>query len=146
MKKLLSLITVLSLVLLTTFAAAAQSPANYRDSSAWDAPPAIGLTLTGYDIVFAQTNVTAAQLGTSNTIPTLAGVLGKSRTSSTNLTLAFNSLLASSPVTLPYTLWARTVATPIGATNVMVSGWTNIVVAWTDLPLPPLNLRIVQAP
>jgi hypothetical protein len=146
MKKLSSFITLLALILITTFAAAAQSPANYRDSSAWDSPPAVGLTLTGYDIVFAQTNVTSAQLGNSNTIPTLAGVMGKQRTGATNLTLAFNSLLASSPVTLPYTLWARTVATPIGLTNIMVSGWTNIVVSWTDLPLPPLNLRIVQAP
>ena len=122
----------------------AQSVATYRDAAAWDATTQnTNWVTTGYDILLSQTNVTAVQLGTTNGIPALAGVLGKTRVVGvTNTLAAFNSFLATNPVPLPYTLWARTVTTPVRQTNIVVSDWTNIVVTWTSLPLPPSNLRV----
>ena len=142
MKKILTLV---SLFALTVVAVAAQSAATYRDSAAWDAFVSSSYTVSGYDIALTTTNITSTQLGSSNSIPVLAGILGKTRTASTNLSVAFTSLIATNPVASPYTLWARTVASPVGQTNVMISAWTNIAVTWIEQPLPPTNLRILIA-
>lgn len=125
-------------------AVAAQQTATIRDAAAWDSVVSnTNWNTMGYDVLLSQTNVTSAQLGTSNSIPALAGILGKARlVGVANTTAAFQSFLATNPVPLPYTLWARTVVTPVSATNIVVSDWTNIVVAWSSLPLPPANLRV----
>lgn len=119
-------------------------PATYRDVAAWDSVSSTTNWLTiGYDVVLSRTNVTAAMLGTTNGVPTLSDVLGKSRLLGvTNTVAAFNSFLSTNPVPLPYTLWARTVANPAGMTNYVVSDWTNIVVNWVNLPPPPSGLRV----
>lgn len=138
-------ITILGVLALSALVSvcAAQSPATYRDAAAWDAStqPTNWVT-TGYDVLLSQTNVTAAQLGTSNAIPALAGILGSARVAPTNTVEAFRLFLATNPVPSTYTLWARTVTVPVGLTNVVVSDWTNIVVPWASLPLPPINLRV----
>ena len=123
---------------------AAQQTATIRDAAAWDSVASnTNWNTMGYDVLLSQTNVTSAQLGNSNSVPALAGILGKTRlVGVANTQAGFSSFLATNPVPLPYTLWARTVATSATSTNVVVSDWTNIVVAWTSLPLPPANLRV----
>jgi hypothetical protein len=146
MKKFIAMICLVFLALGIVTTVAAQSVATYRDAAAWDAVTSTtNWNTIGYDVLLSQTSVTAAQLGTSNGIPALAGILGSSRLLSvTNTQAAFKSFLASNPVPLPYTLWARTVTTQVGGTNVVVSDWTSITVSWTTLPLPPANLRVQQ--
>lgn len=126
----------------------AQQVATYRDSAAWDPTTNTpSWNTAGYDVLLTQTNVTSTQLGSSNAVPVLAGVLGQTRIFGVNNTqTAFNTFLASNPAPLPYLLWARTAANPVGGTNFIVSDWTNIVVTWTSLPLPPSNLRVRPAP
>jgi len=145
MKKIFSLCSLLLALCMVISVAAAQSATTYRDAAAWDSVTSTtNWTTFGYDVLLSQTNVTAAQLGTTNGIPVLAGTLGNTRLLGlTNTQSAFKSFLASNPVPLPYTLWARTVTFAAGTTNIVVSDWTNIVVSWASLPQPPPNLRVL---
>lgn len=124
--------------------AAAQSIATVRDSAAWDAVTnTSSYSIVGYDVVLSTTNTTVAQLGNTNGVPVIAGVLAKTRaTPATMTTAALSSFVTNAPTYGNYTLWARTAATLSGATNLVVSDWTNIPVTWVNLPPPPANLRV----
>lgn len=132
------------LMLITVSISLVAQTATYRDKAAWNSVASSSdWTTFGYDVVLSKTNVTASQLGTTNGIPNLTDVLGKTRLLGvTNTVVAFNAFLAANPVPSPYKLWARTATYEIGTTNVIVSDWTNIAVAWVNLPLPPTGLRI----
>jgi len=118
--------------------------ATYRDSVTWDIVTNTTYWSTaGYDIVWSTTNVTAAQLGYSNTIPTVAGVIAKVRPLGvTNNVVTLASFLPPNLVGSSYLAWVRTAAYPSGDTNVYVSDWTNIVVSWVNTPAVPGMLRI----
>jgi hypothetical protein len=135
----------LALIFASTMALSAQSAATYRDGLSWDP---ITLTaswsLTGYDVLMTQTNVTAAQLGSTNGIPVLAGTIGYVRTPSTSIN--FSSIATMSTPASPYLVWTRAVVFPVGQTNIYVSDWSSAQVNWLVIPAPPTNLRVVYKP
>lgn len=135
----------LALVLVVPCLAAAQSVTTYRDSFGWNAVTNTPVwTLVGYDVVFSQTNVVATQLGSSNTIPVVTGVIASSRVTTT--VIPWTTLLSADQIAGSYTLWLRSAMTPVGGTNIVVSPWGSISVTWASLPPTPTGLHIIPAP
>ncbi len=134
-------IAVAAFIGFSTLAQSAQTGVS-TDDLGWDRPVLSGWNINGFDIVISQTNVTSAQLGGSNNIPNLAGIVGKTRVA--NITTVNISTVAPGVATGNYLFWARTVASPTAQTNIYVSSWTNSPLTILTIPTPPTNLRVIN--
>lgn len=142
MKKVFSLLGLVVLIACLAQPLLAQSALptiGSKTTVQWDA--STDPTVTAYDIVLTTTNVTATQLGATNTVAVANGVLGAAvRTSATQV--AITSLYTTTPTNGTYSTWGRCViVVDTTGTNNMFSDWVSINGQWYNKPNPPNNLR-----
>lgn len=143
MIKFLSIVSAICLFVSVAFAQVIVGPTN---SIAWN--PIVDLnsiSVVAYDVAITQTNVTAASLGTTNTVASGLGILNSVRVN--GVSNSFVSLSTLVPPTTPfgnYNIFARGIcATDLTGTNFVATLWsTNFVVQWLRIPAAPVNLHI----